>query len=47
MAVARDLISLEGLTVGEAASRLGYESETAFSRAFKRIHGTPPGAVSS
>ena len=32
-------------TVGEAAARLGYESEPAFSRAFKRVVGIPPGAV--
>ena len=32
-------------TVGELASRLGYRSEAAFSRAFKRVVGVPPGAV--
>ena len=31
--------------LGELASRLGYESETAFSRAFKRFIGVSPGAV--
>ena len=31
--------------VSEMASRLGYESEAAFSRAFKRFLGFPPGAV--
>lgn len=31
--------------LGEVASRLGYESEAAFSRAFKRVIGTSPGAV--
>jgi AraC-like DNA-binding protein len=35
----------EGTTVGELANRLGYRSEAAFSRAFKRVIGTPPGAV--
>jgi AraC-like DNA-binding protein len=30
------------ITISEAASRLGYESEAAFSRAFKRIVGVPP-----
>jgi AraC-like DNA-binding protein len=29
--------------VGEIAERVGYESEAAFSRAFKKIVGTPPG----
>jgi AraC-like DNA-binding protein len=33
----------EGLDVGEVAERVGYESEAAFSRAFKKIVGMPPG----
>ena len=32
-------------TVGALSSRLGYRSEAAFSRAFKRVVGVPPGAV--
>lgn len=32
-------------TVAELASRLGYRSEAAFSRAFKRVIGVPPGGV--
>jgi len=32
-------------TVAELAGRLGYRSEAAFSRAFKRVVGTPPGAA--
>jgi len=35
----------EGATVGELASRLGYESEAAFSRAYKRIVGQSPAAA--
>jgi AraC-like DNA-binding protein len=35
----------EGATVAELADRLGYQSEAAFSRAFKRLIGAPPGAV--
>ena len=35
----------EGATVAELADRLGYQSEAAFSRAFKRIVGIPPGAA--
>ncbi|HEX6104410.1 MAG TPA: AraC family transcriptional regulator [Gemmatimonadales bacterium] len=31
--------------LAELASRLGYQSEAAFSRAFKRFIGSPPGAV--
>lgn len=34
-----------GATVGELAGRLGYRSEAAFSRAFKRIVGVAPGAA--
>jgi AraC-like DNA-binding protein len=32
-------------SLGELARRLGYESEAAFSRAFKRLMGVTPGAV--
>lgn len=32
-------------SVVEIAEQLGYESETAFRRAFKRVFGFPPGAV--
>ncbi len=35
----------EGAAVGELAARLGYRSEAAFARAFKRVIGAPPGAV--
>jgi AraC-like DNA-binding protein len=35
-----------GATVAELADRLGYRSEAAFARAFKRVIGHPPGAVS-
>jgi AraC-like DNA-binding protein len=45
MQVALDLLRDEEATVGELALRLGYQSEAAFSRAFKRVHGTSPGAV--
>jgi AraC-like DNA-binding protein len=34
-------------TVASVAGRLGYRSEAAFSRAFARVMGTPPGAVRS
>ena len=33
------------VTLAELASRLGYKSEAAFSRAFKRFNGISPGAV--
>ena len=31
-------------TINEVAAQVGYESEAAFSRAFKREYATPPGA---
>jgi AraC-like DNA-binding protein len=35
----------EGATVAELANRLGYRSEAAFSRAFKRVVGTAPATL--
>jgi len=46
MRIAQTWLQEDGVTVGEIASRLGYQSEAAFSRAFKRINGIPPGAYS-
>jgi len=46
MLVAQTWLQEDGATVGEIASRLGYQSEAAFSRAFKRIIGISPGAYS-
>lgn len=45
MNLAVDALSEEGTRIGELASRLGYKSEAAFSRAFKRFVGVSPGAV--
>jgi AraC-like DNA-binding protein len=45
MQVAAGSLRDEGTTVGELAARLGYRSEAAFARAFKRVTGEPPGAV--
>jgi AraC-like DNA-binding protein len=45
MHVALSALRDEGATVGELADRLGYQSEAAFSRAFKRILGVSPGAA--
>jgi AraC-like DNA-binding protein len=45
MHLARRLLQEEGLSLGETATRLGYQSEAAFSRAFKRFVGASPGAV--
>ena len=45
MNLALDALQQEGATVAELADRLGYRSEAAFARAFKRVNGIPPGAV--
>lgn len=42
---ARELLGAGGLSVAEVASRLGYESESSFARAFKRITNLSPGVV--
>ncbi len=42
---ARELLRERKLTIGELAARLGYQSEPAFARAFKRHVGMAPGAV--
>ncbi|WP_345411312.1 AraC family transcriptional regulator [Actinomycetospora chlora] len=45
MLVALDRLRTEDITVAAVASALGYRSEAAFSRAFRRVVGSPPGAV--
>ncbi len=45
MQVALDWLQHDDVSVAELAARLGYESEAAFSRAFKRTVGTSPGAA--
>jgi AraC-like DNA-binding protein len=45
MEVATTALAEEGVTVAEAARRCGYESEAAFSRAFRRVVGASPGSV--
>jgi AraC-like DNA-binding protein len=45
MHLALSALREEEATVAGLASRLGYRSEAAFSRAFKRVVGVPPGAV--
>jgi AraC-like DNA-binding protein len=45
MQVALGSLRDEGATVAELAARLGYRSEAAFARAFKRVTGVAPGAV--
>jgi AraC-like DNA-binding protein len=45
MHVALTWLKEDSAALGEMASRLGYQSEAAFSRAFKRFIGVSPGAV--
>jgi AraC-like DNA-binding protein len=45
MQVALTLLTDDRVAVGEIGRRLGYESEAAFSRAFKRFAGVTPGAA--
>jgi AraC-like DNA-binding protein len=45
MQVALDWLQQDDIGVAELAARLGYESEAAFSRAFKRTIGISPGAT--
>jgi AraC-like DNA-binding protein len=45
MQVARSLLDEEGARIAEVASRLGYQSEAAFSRAFTRCMGVRPGSL--
>lgn len=45
MQLAVNALRDEGATVGELAERLGYRSQAAFARAFKREVGAAPGAI--
>jgi AraC-like DNA-binding protein len=45
MHVALDWLQQDDASVAELAARLGYDSEAAFSRAFKRTVGMSPGAA--
>jgi AraC-like DNA-binding protein len=42
MHLAEDLLATTDLGVSAVARRVGYDAEEAFSRAFKRVHGTSP-----
>jgi AraC-like DNA-binding protein len=45
MAEAARLLADPRLSVATVAERLGYQTEAAFRRAFKRIHGFGPGQI--
>jgi AraC-like DNA-binding protein len=44
MHLAEDLLATTDLSVSKVAHQVGYDAEEAFSRAFKRAHGSAPGA---
>jgi AraC-like DNA-binding protein len=44
LALAASLLEHDEASLAEIAQRVGYASEFAFSRAFKRQHGAPPGS---
>jgi len=46
-AMPRVLLSNSGVSVKGAASTVGYKSEAAFSRSFRRFFGFPPVSASS
>lgn len=47
MAVAKDLLLRTTLALADVAQRVGYGSASAFSMAFSRHVGVPPGAFAS
>lgn len=44
MRIASQWLTQDNLSIDAVAQRLGYTSQAAFSRAFKRVNGQPPGA---
>jgi transcriptional regulator GlxA family with amidase domain len=44
MQLAQHMLRDSTLGVAEIAGRVGYDSEAAFNRAFRRLVGTPPAA---
>jgi len=45
MHLAEEMLKLRRASVAQVAERLGYQTETAFRRAFKRVRGIGPGDV--
>ncbi|WP_268744329.1 helix-turn-helix domain-containing protein [Leptolyngbya sp. Heron Island J] len=45
MQLAHTLLCDTSLPIAAIADRVGYESEAAFSRAFKRLYSAPPGSM--
>jgi AraC-like DNA-binding protein len=45
MHLARTRLNEDDVTLAEVAEQVGYQSEAAFSRAFKRFMGVSPGSI--
>src|SRR5262249_47572965 len=45
MQLADEMLVVRGLSVAQVAEQLGYQTENAFRRAFKRVRGVGPGNV--
>jgi len=45
MHLAEEMLRTRGTSVAQAAERLGYQTESAFRRAFRRVRGVGPGKV--
>ena len=43
MQLAARLLENPGISVAQAGAQVGYDSEAAFNRAFKKVVGLPPG----
>ena len=44
MQLAARHLEVPGVSIAQAGAEVGYESEAAFNRAFKKLVGVPPGA---
>ena len=44
MQLAARRLEIPGVSIAQVAAEVGYESEAAFNRAFKKLIGVPPGA---
>ena len=44
MQLAARRLEIPGISIAQVAAEVGYESEAAFNRSFKKYVGTPPGA---
>jgi AraC-like DNA-binding protein len=45
MQLADEMLRVQRVSVAQVAERVGYRTETAFRRAFKRVRGVGPGDI--